>query len=51
MTALTADIGTSFDLGSAIHLACRECGATTPLGPHYACGDCFGPLEVAYDYT
>jgi threonine synthase len=51
MTALTADVGTSFDLGAATHLACRECGATTPLGPYYACGDCFGPLEVAYDYT
>ena len=51
MTALTADIGTSFDLGAATHLTCRECGSTTPLGPFYACGDCFGPLEVAYDYT
>ena len=38
------------DLGPATHLACRECGATTPLGPHYACTDCFGPLEVAYDF-
>ena len=22
---------------------------TPPLGPHYACEECFGPLEVAYD--
>ena len=38
------------DLGPATHLVCRECGATTALGAHYACDDCFGPLEVAYDY-
>ena len=39
------------DLGPATELACRECGATTPLGPFYACGECFGPLEVAYDFA
>jgi threonine synthase len=38
------------DLGPARHLSCRECGATTPLGPFYACGECFGPLEVAYEF-
>ncbi|MGH8775496.1 MAG: threonine synthase [Jiangellaceae bacterium] len=38
------------DLGRATHLSCRECGSTTPLGPHYACLECFGPLEVAYDF-
>ena len=36
--------------GHATHLACRECPATMPLGPHYACADCFGPLEVAYAF-
>jgi threonine synthase len=36
--------------GSATGLVCRECGATRPLGPHYACDDCFGPLEVDYDF-
>ncbi|HET6699162.1 MAG TPA: threonine synthase [Nocardioidaceae bacterium] len=30
-------------------MACRECGATRELGPHYACPECFGPLEVGYD--
>jgi threonine synthase len=35
--------------GNATHLACRECGATRELGPHYACPECFGPLEVGYD--
>jgi threonine synthase len=39
------------DLGSATHLSCRECGAHTALGPFYACMDCFGPLEAAYDFS
>jgi threonine synthase len=37
-------------LGNAVALTCRECGKTTPLGPYYACEDCFGPLEVGYDF-
>jgi threonine synthase len=32
-------------------LKCKECGATYDLGAHYACESCFGPLEVAYDYS
>jgi threonine synthase len=39
-----------FDLGRAVALSCRECGARIPLGPHYVCVECFGPLEVAYDF-
>jgi threonine synthase len=39
------------DLGPATHLSCRECGAQTPLGPFYACMECFGPLEAAYDFS
>ena len=38
------------DLGPARALSCRECGATTPLGPFYACAECFGPLEVSYEF-
>jgi threonine synthase len=41
---------TTTDLGPARALSCRECGATTELGPFYACGECFGPLEVAYEF-
>jgi threonine synthase len=37
-------------LGNASALSCRECGWTTPLGPFYACAECFGPLEVTYDF-
>ncbi len=36
--------------GHATGLACRECGATQELGPHYVCADCFGPLEIVYDF-
>ena len=36
--------------GNARTLSCRECGHEVALGPHYACPECFGPLEVAYDF-
>src|SRR5215204_3421978 len=35
--------------GHARALICRECGHEVELGPHYACPECFGPLEVGYD--
>src|SRR5918998_3274116 len=36
--------------GHAKALSCRECGHLTELGPYYACPECFGPLEIAYDF-
>ena len=36
--------------GNAVALSCRECGNQIELGPHYACPECFGPLEVAYEF-
>ncbi len=36
--------------GNAVELVCRECGATQPLGPNYACLECFGPLEIGYEF-
>src|ERR1700761_421669 len=39
----------SLQLGHATGLTCRECGNSIPLGPFYACTECFGPLEVGYD--
>jgi threonine synthase len=39
------------DFGPASGLTCRECGATYELGAAYACIECFGPLEVAYDFS
>ncbi|ATE52890.1 MULTISPECIES: threonine synthase [Actinosynnema] len=52
MTAVSSapSTSTSFDLGPARALSCRECGHETPLAPEYACQECFGPLEVAYDF-
>jgi len=36
--------------GNATALSCRECGTKVDLGPYYACPECFGPLEIAYDF-
>jgi threonine synthase len=42
--------GTAFDLGPARALSCRECGHEAPLAAEFACAQCFGPLEIAYDF-
>ena len=36
--------------GPAKSLKCRECGTEYALGAAYSCIECFGPLEVAYDF-
>ncbi|WP_433368453.1 threonine synthase [Streptosporangium sp. CA-115845] len=36
--------------GPAVALSCRECGTRYDLGPSFACAECFGPLEIAYDF-
>src|SRR5579885_3592542 len=33
------------------NLKCRECGQEYPIKPLHVCEDCFGPLEVIYDYA
>jgi threonine synthase len=33
------------------NLRCKECGSTYELDAHFACDNCFGPLEVAYDHS
>jgi threonine synthase len=33
------------------NLKCRECGQEYPVKPLHVCEDCFGPLEVNYDYA
>ncbi|MDP3971697.1 MAG: threonine synthase [Candidatus Nanopelagicales bacterium] len=38
------------DFGPARGLVCRECGAEFELGAAYSCAECFGPLEVKYDF-
>src|SRR4051812_19551107 len=45
-----ADVTDPVDLGPATALSCRECGTRFPLGPSFACLECFGPLEIAYDF-
>jgi threonine synthase len=35
---------------SAQALRCKECGETYELEAVYVCEQCFGPLEVSYDY-
>nr|BFE84073.1 hypothetical protein GCM10020093_066740 [Planobispora longispora] len=37
--------------GPATALSCRECGARYELGPIFACIECFGPLEIAYEFS
>src|SRR6201747_314331 len=32
-------------------LKCKECGTAYALDASYVCENCFGPLEVAYDYS
>ena len=32
-------------------LTCKECGAAYPVTPRMICDECFGPVEVSYDYA
>ncbi len=47
---LDAPTTPALDLGPARQLVCRECGSSTPLAAEFACAECFGPLEVGYDF-
>ncbi len=44
-------IAPAASLGPATALTCRECGESYDLGPRYACEQCFGPLEISYDFA
>jgi threonine synthase len=48
--ATTGADRTTRPFGHARCLVCRECRAEIALGPFYACPECFGPLEVGYDF-
>jgi threonine synthase len=53
--SITAETSTRTTLrdgafGHATELVCRECSATQQLGPYYVCRECFGPLEISYDF-
>ena len=32
-------------------LTCKECGTAYPVTPRMICEECFGPVEVEYDYA
>ncbi|HEV2373347.1 MAG TPA: threonine synthase [Streptosporangiaceae bacterium] len=49
-TVTTPTTKTPTRFGFASHLCCRECGATAELGASHACQECFGPMEVAYEF-
>jgi len=34
-----------------VALRCKECGSTYDLDARYVCEQCFGPLEVQYDFS
>src|SRR6476659_9086256 len=36
--------------GHAVHLVCRECRATQPLGPSYACQECVRSRGIGYEF-
>jgi threonine synthase len=48
--SVTLDRTETASFGAATHLVCRACGANAKLGADYSCWECFGPLEVAYDF-
>ncbi len=50
MTGTLDRTTSALDLGPARELVCRECGFSTPLAAEFACAQCFGPLEVGYDF-
>ncbi|HTK63307.1 MAG TPA: threonine synthase [Pseudonocardia sp.] len=50
MSVTAAHPTTTYDLGPARSLSCRECGHQIPLAAEFACPECFGPLEIAYEF-
>ncbi len=44
------DAVVGLDLGPAAALSCRACGHRLALAAEFACPQCFGPLEIAYDF-
>ncbi len=37
-------------MGLVVGLECKECHREYPTSPIHVCEDCFGPVEVVYDY-
>lgn len=36
---------------AAVALKCKNCAETYPIEPLYVCENCFGPLEITYDFS
>ncbi|QVQ50293.1 threonine synthase [Spiractinospora alimapuensis] len=51
ITATESHTTVTRPFGPASALSCRECGERYEIGPRFACEQCFGPLEVAYDFS
>jgi threonine synthase len=50
MTPATTTTKPQTALQTASHLQCKECGTQYELKATHICQECFGPLEVKYDY-
>ncbi|HIY40093.1 MAG TPA: threonine synthase [Candidatus Nocardiopsis merdipullorum] len=51
MAVTTAEPTTTRPFGPGSALSCRECGQRYELTPRFACEFCFGPLEIAYEFS
>src|SRR5437762_7173842 len=49
-TTSSAEARSKAGAARIVGLQCRECGQLYPAEARHVCEQCFGPLEVAYDY-
>ncbi|HEY3688160.1 MAG TPA: threonine synthase [Streptosporangiaceae bacterium] len=49
MATLAAE-KTTAPFGPAVALSCRECGQTYDITTRFACDECFGPVEMKYEF-
>ena len=49
-TTAEPSTSTGSPFGPAVALSCRECGATYDITTRFACDECFGPVEIKYDF-
>ena len=49
-TATQGATPTTSPFGPAVGLSCRECGQTYDVTTRFACDECFGPVEMKYEF-
>jgi len=49
-TATESTTPTTSPFGPAVALSCRECGQTYDITTRFACDECFGPVEMKYEF-